>query len=326
MPPIYALFAVIWKKRSAICSFNTEGSNRFGTRWLIFRMSFWCAFALLLSSLISSFTYISPPEACWLGISLLCFHVVYLEHSELYYTPSRRFQWSCLSGTLSLPFRLVVKRALGDATVFITDINRCPGGVFSPPTKVAPHHHIFWCPPPVGNNNVNTDGSDSNSQSQDGIGGIFRDDQVNPLLHYAKIVNVNSIIGTEILAIRESFLIVVASRWANSTSFIFKSDLPNVMLWFFQPSKTGGKYQNAIREVFIEFGYFIQWFIAHVHRSKMRLLTLWSGSVSRTLIWLSLSNCFTRFYLCLVPRDFFIHLFISLVIINKFKKNILKFL
>lgn len=75
----------------------------------------------------------------------------------------------------------------------------------------------------MGTNKVSMDGSFSNARSQGGLGGIFQDDQVNPVLHCVKLNNADSSIKTEILAIRKGFLIVVASHWANSTAFIFES-------------------------------------------------------------------------------------------------------
>lgn len=101
---------------------------------------------------------------------------------------------------------------LWDTAPNLAYISRCPDNVTSPPASVSSHHYISWILPYVGTINVNTNGSFINGFTHGGIGGFFQDNQRNPLLHFEKHGGIDSVIHTEILAIRDGLLIVVASR------------------------------------------------------------------------------------------------------------------
>lgn len=75
---------------------------------------------------------------------------------------------------------------LDDIAPTLADISRWLGIVTSPPVQVLPHHHISWSPPQVDTIKVNTNESFTNGLTQGGIGGIFRNNQGNPFLHFGK--------------------------------------------------------------------------------------------------------------------------------------------
>lgn len=74
-----------------------------------------------------------------------------------------------------------VRKAIGDVVPTFSDISRCPSSVTSPPRWISLHYHISLSPLVVVTIMVNTDVFFTTSNSQDGIGGIFHDDQGNPL-------------------------------------------------------------------------------------------------------------------------------------------------
>lgn len=122
-----------------------------------------------------------------------------------------------------------MKKTLGDVAPTLADINRYLGSVTSPHARAPPHYHISWSPP-LRIIKVNTDRSFTTGFTHGGNGGIFHDDQINPLLHFGKQTDAKSGIHAEILAIKEGFLIASASQWANLAWFIFELDSSNVVL------------------------------------------------------------------------------------------------
>lgn len=112
------------------------------------------------------------------------------------------------------------------------------------------------------------------SNGQGGIGGIFRYNHGNPLMHFGKQFVVDSGNHAEILALREGLLVVAASRWGHSIHFLIESDSSNVVFWLTQPSKRPWHFQNIIREIFIQFGHDIQWSINHIRLQVTRPQTL----------------------------------------------------
>lgn len=97
-------------------------------------------------------------------------------------------------------------------------------------------------------NKVNTNGSFNSTRGLSGIGGIFCNDQSNLLLYFGKNIMGQLAIHAQILALKEGFLIIDASHWADSASFIFEFDSSNVFLWFSEPLKVPWWFQNIIRQ------------------------------------------------------------------------------
>lgn len=157
--------------------------------------------------------------------------------------------------------------ALGDNTLTITDIRRCPSSITSPPQQTTTHYHISWIPPLVSMIKINMNGSLMNTSNQGGIGGIFRDDQGSHLLHFGKQVVTESTIYVEILAIREGFLVAAVSHQSNCAYFIFKLNSSNAVIWFSDLSRAPWRFQNVIQEALTKFSHSIQWSIIRIHLS-----------------------------------------------------------
>lgn len=174
------------------------------TRWLFFGTFLWCVFTLFQRFSFIGFIRIFPSDAYQLDVSLSTLfcglygtsgivssfamkHLVTMHVWNFFgiILPSGSKE---LLVTLSLPFQILL-----DARVTST----------LQPSRL-PLIPITWCPPPVENNKINTDGSFSYEHSHGGIRCIFLDDQRNPLLHFAKLLNVDSTIKFEIITLERT--------------------------------------------------------------------------------------------------------------------------
>lgn len=146
----------------------------------------------------------------------------------------------------------------------VSDTYRNPNEVSVPPRQRTPIIS-YWLPPLEDIIKINMDGSFCADLNRCGIGGLFQDHSGNTLLHFAKQVNTNSAILTEIHAIRKGLLIAAASCWSSSSQFLFESNSANAVTWFNDPKIASWKFKNIIKKSILCFGCHIVCYIAHIH-------------------------------------------------------------
>lgn len=132
------------------------------------------------------------------------------------------------------------------------------------PLHQRPTFQCSWMPPSTGSIKINADGSFLVDTRRSGIGGIFRNHLGHTVLLFCKEILADSVVHSEILAIREDLLLPTASRWSSSTHFCIESDCVNAVEWFNDINKTPWKLRNIIRESLQVFGRYISWTISHI--------------------------------------------------------------
>ncbi|XVF47833.1 hypothetical protein PTKIN_Ptkin03bG0142600 [Pterospermum kingtungense] len=68
-----------------------------------------------------------------------------------------------------------------------------------------------------------------------GFGGVLRDHMGCVLVRFSKSVGVAKANLTELLAVRESFVIFTAMTWANDHFLVVESDSKSVVCWVSNP-------------------------------------------------------------------------------------------
>lgn len=68
------------------------------------------------------------------------------------------------------------------------------------------------------------------------------------LLQFCKEVRVNSIVDVDVLALREGLLMLAASPWTSTHSFVFELDLRLVIAWVADPSSASWWFHSTFRK------------------------------------------------------------------------------
>lgn len=82
---------------------------------------------------------------------------------------------------------------------------------------------------------VNINGSFLVGSGRGGIERVFRDSDSRVLLQFGTEVSVDSVVHAEVLALRGGLLVVVASWWAMTHSFVFESTCKSVVALVMDP-------------------------------------------------------------------------------------------
>lgn len=107
---------------------------------------------------------------------------------------------------------------------------RCPGKVEEPTKIKVRRTRWIWTPPSTSSIKVNVDGFFRARSRSVRIRGVFRDANGRVVLQFPKEVEVDLARHVELLALYVGLLMAVASRWASSHVFIFKSLKTNCRL------------------------------------------------------------------------------------------------
>lgn len=126
--------------------------------------------------------------------------------------------------------------------------------------------HCVWTPLVFGQIKINVDDSFLGNSNRWGIKGVFRDLKGNVILQFGKEVSVQLAIHTELIDFREESLVVAASRWRLSHSFVFELNSKSVISWVTDPSLALWRFQNVLWECYNVFGTDISWSLSHIGR------------------------------------------------------------
>lgn len=143
----------------------------------------------------------------------------------------------------------------------IGDMIRSPGNIIILCKSKKKTKHWVWTPPDNEQIKVNVDGS---CLSGSGRGGIFRNSGEEVLIQFGNEMEIDSSIHAEVLALRKGILVVAASRWVSSNSFVFESNSQSIVAWVADPSSVLWRFQNIFWECCHVFGYNIEWSIRHI--------------------------------------------------------------
>ncbi|EOY07997.1 Uncharacterized protein TCM_022315 [Theobroma cacao] len=92
-----------------------------------------------------------------------------------------------------------------------------------------------WCKPAQGEMKFNVDRAAKGSPREAGIGGAMRDEHGHVKIIFSKAIGIGDLNLAKIRAIREAFLLFIASKWNQSHSLIIESDSCNAVKWVNKP-------------------------------------------------------------------------------------------
>ncbi|XVE62301.1 hypothetical protein DITRI_Ditri06bG0107200 [Diplodiscus trichospermus] len=111
-----------------------------------------------------------------------------------------------------------------------------PNNLFIP-MKITPKRKpTCWTAPLEGYLKFNVDGSSRGKPGPVGIGCILGDHLGRERIRLSKSIGVEDSNVSELLAIREAFIVFATSKWTQSNPLIIKSDSKNAVNWILKPN------------------------------------------------------------------------------------------
>ena len=148
----------------------------------------------------------------------------------------------------------------------VLDFCRFPNVISAPKRMKKIRAALQWSKPPIGFLKFNVDGSAVGKPGPAGIGGVLRDDHENVKIVFSKAVGIMDSNLTELLAVREAFIVFAASKWAKTHSLLIESDSSNVVNWIKCPQSAPWrmkKYISHIESLKLQLS---SWHIDHIPR------------------------------------------------------------
>ncbi|EOY07078.1 Uncharacterized protein TCM_021598 [Theobroma cacao] len=106
-----------------------------------------------------------------------------------------------------------------------------------------------WATPAPREMKFNVDEATKGSPGESGIGGVMRDEHGHIKIMFSKSIGVGDANLAEIIAIREAFILFIASKWGQTKSLIIERDSSNAVKWVNQPTKGPWRLQKWILHV-----------------------------------------------------------------------------
>lgn len=145
----------------------------------------------------------------------------------------------------------------------MADIIRIPGSVEVPSKLKMFKRQWAWKLPALGHIKINVGRSFLGFSGRESIGVIVWDSDGKVLLHFSKKVWVDSVVHTVVLALWEE-LLVAASRWDSSNSFVFESDSKFVVVRVVDLFSAPWQFHNLVHEGCHVFGFSIRWSLSYI--------------------------------------------------------------
>ncbi|XVE67036.1 hypothetical protein DITRI_Ditri08aG0128000 [Diplodiscus trichospermus] len=128
----------------------------------------------------------------------------------------------------------------------IMDMVRCPLEIVIPAKATKKRPFIEWSKPVSGEMKFNVDGASIGKPGPAGIGGVLRDHMGVERIRFSKSIGVAESNYAEAMAVREAFIIFLASPWAHSYKLIIESDSKNVVSWVLNPHSAPWRIRNIM--------------------------------------------------------------------------------
>ncbi|XVF45785.1 hypothetical protein PTKIN_Ptkin02bG0234500 [Pterospermum kingtungense] len=142
----------------------------------------------------------------------------------------------------------------------------CPENIVVPKRNEKQRTRQNWMPPPSGSVKFNVDRSSTGKLGPAGIGGVMRDHTTKELACFSKSIGVEDSNIAELLAIREAFLVFIASPLVVDKKLIIESDSQNAVSWVNVPSSAPWRVFNFINHIEALKMQVIDWKVNHVFR------------------------------------------------------------
>ncbi|OMO83173.1 hypothetical protein COLO4_22651 [Corchorus olitorius] len=161
------------------------------------------------------------------------------------------FIWQALRG------HIVVRNVLFERELLTEENVSCP---LCKDDRETVDHLLLYC------TQFNVDGSARGQPGEAGIGGILRDDSGNTKLVFSKFIGIADSNMAELLAIKEAFLIFVASEWSTNTELIIESDSLNATKWVNEPNSVPWIHRQILFQIKGLKKKIKNWSVVHVFR------------------------------------------------------------
>ncbi|XVF85746.1 hypothetical protein PTKIN_Ptkin17bG0142100 [Pterospermum kingtungense] len=142
----------------------------------------------------------------------------------------------------------------------------CLENIVAPKGKVKQRTRQSWLPPSSGSVKFNVDGSSAGKPGPAGIGGVMHDHTGKELACFSKSIGVEDSNIAELLAIREAFLIFIASPFVVGKKLIIESDSQNAVSWVNGLSSAPWRVFNFINHIETLKMQVIDWKVNHMFR------------------------------------------------------------
>ncbi|XVF23464.1 hypothetical protein REPUB_Repub13aG0041100 [Reevesia pubescens] len=122
-----------------------------------------------------------------------------------------------------------------------------------------------WIAPPSGVLKFNVDGSAYEKPGPAGIGGVLQDEAGAVKLIFSKSIGIADSNVVELLAVKEAFLVFVASKWGRTHGLMIESDSLNAVKWINYPDLTPWKLKNYVAFIEAWKQDLVSWQISHIN-------------------------------------------------------------
>ncbi|XVE50461.1 hypothetical protein DITRI_Ditri01bG0164000 [Diplodiscus trichospermus] len=155
-----------------------------------------------------------------------------------------------------------------DLCMNLQDIIHYPNNISIPVKLCQSRTTASWIGSPPGVLKFNMDGSVLGKPGPAGIGGILRDHMGLEKIRFSKSVGIEESNMAKLLAIREAFILLASSQWAQTNALIVESDSRNAVNWIIKPELAPWRVRKFISHIENLKLQIKEWDLVHEHREK----------------------------------------------------------